>query len=231
MFKIIISFFLISINLYSQIQSGEVTYKFNIGYDEVLSNDKEMNNFIKNANDGANQISFTLNFNKDASLYFMNDIIENESIQLAKIFSSGNEIHYTTSYSQSKINFISSRYGDFIISYENESSWKLENQTKEIGSYQCYKATTEQVVVNSKGTFKFPIIAWYCPSIPFNFGPKGYSGLPGLILELQVRNITWGATKIELSKENKIIEKPTKGKVITLEEYNKLLSSPPTFSE
>ena len=70
------------------------------------------------------------------------------------------------------------------------------------------------------------VAIWYCPSIPFNFGPKGYTGLPGLILELQVRNITWGATKIELSNENKNIEKPTKGKLITEEEYKKLLSSP-----
>ena len=107
----------------------------------------------------------------------------------------------------------------------------MENETKQIGAYLCYKATSEQVVVNSKGTFKHPIVAWYCPNIPFNFGPKGYSGLPGLILELQIRNITWGVTKIELSKENKIIEKPKKGKLITEEEFKKIIASPPMFGK
>ena len=114
---------------------------------------------------------------------------------------------------------------------EEQDRIKLENETKQIGAYLCYKATSEQVVVNPKTTFKHPIVAWYCPSIPFNVGPKGYSGLPGLILELQVRNITWGATKIELSKENKIIEKPKKGKLITEEEFKKIIASPPIFGK
>jgi GLPGLI family protein len=54
--------------------------------------------------------------------------------------------------------------------------------------------------------------------------------LPGLILELQVRNIKWGATKISLSKEDITIDEPTKGKVVTEEEYKTIvIKGSPTF--
>ena len=211
---------------FSQIKSGNVTYNYQIGYDQVLSNDAYLKNMTESAQIGAKKISFNLEFNSKSSLFKLNDYITDDDIDLAIAFSNATTSYFYDIILNVKTMNIDNFTGQYIVNYFEKTPWKIENETKYIGEYLCYKATAEQIVENSKGTFKHPITAWYCPSIPFNFGPKGYSDLPGLILELQIRNITWGATRIELSNENKIIEKPTKGRLITEEEYKKLLSSP-----
>ncbi|MNY31463.1 hypothetical protein D3C86_1656270 [compost metagenome] len=53
--------------------------------------------------------------------------------------------------------------------------WELKNETKTIGKYTCYKATT-----NFRGR---NYTAWYAPDIPLPYGPWKLQGLPGLILE------------------------------------------------
>jgi GLPGLI family protein len=87
------------------------------------------------------------------------------------------------------------------------------------------------VVKNSVCVFKYPLVAWYCPSIPLNFGPKGYSGLPGLILELQERNTLFGVQNINIAEKNVIIKKPSDGKIVTQEEFDKIASKIPTIIE
>ncbi|WP_396185662.1 GLPGLI family protein [Flavobacterium sp.] len=82
-----------------------------------------------------------------------------------------------------------------------KSNWVLTNETKLIDNYLCYKATNIYKVTNDIKTFLHPVIAWYCPQIPYRYGPNGYSNLPGLILELQVRNVVFGAKVIKLDSE------------------------------
>jgi GLPGLI family protein len=100
-------------------------------------------------------------------------------------------------------------------------NWKFLNESKLIDGYECYKTTNEYIVINSKGKFRHPVVAWYCPQLPYSFGPADYGGLPGLILELQVRNNVFGVEKIILDhKIEEPIKLPTKGEVITDEDYN-----------
>lgn len=226
--KIIILLFL-TINSYAQIQSGKIEYKLVIGYDEKLSNDAILKPYLEKAQEGAKQISFFLSFNKEASFFKMNDFVKDENTEFAKAFSVATNSYYTLADSEKKIKQVDNHFGQFIVNYNEKTEWKLENETKYIGEHLCYKATSEQIIINSKGTFKHPITAWYCPNIPFRFGPKGYTALPGLILELQERNLIYGAFKIDLKKENDIIAEPKKGKVLTEEEYNKIISKPSTF--
>jgi len=109
-----------------------------------------------------------------------------------------------------------------ISSKANKYQWKLTKETKKISGYTCYKATTQKITNNMAGTFAKPVTAWYAPAIPIPFGPKDYNGLPGLILELQEGTIGLYATKINLNPKEKIeINKPTKGKLMTQEEYDK----------
>lgn len=113
---------------------------------------------------------------------------------------------------------------EYLIISPLNKNWVLTNESKKIDNYTCYKATTEYVVINPRGEFHHPVIAWYCPEIPYQFGPAGYGGLPGLILELQERNIAFGAIKIELKSSQEKIILPTKGQRISNEEYQNLIA-------
>lgn len=228
--KIIVLFIFIG-NISAQTKSLNVNYSLHIGFDEGFSKNDVLKDYYALAQKGAQAVKFKLEANKSVSYFTMEDLIRNEEVDFAISFSEASTSYFTDIEQDKKTRYESGYFGEYMMEYQETTNWKLENETKQIDGYLCYKATSEQVVVNSKGTFKHPIVAWYCPNIPFNFGPKGYTSLPGLILELQVRNITWGATKIELSKENKIIEKPKKGKLITEEEFKKIIASPPIFGK
>lgn len=102
-------------------------------------------------------------------------------------------------------------------------NWILQNEIKIIDGYKCYKATSEYVVINSVGEFRHPVIAWYCPEIPLPFGPNGYGGLPGLILQLQVRNVTFGVENIDFKSEKDFEINKKSMKILSEEEYKKAL--------
>lgn len=97
-------------------------------------------------------------------------------------------------------------------------NWNLTSETKIINNYLCYKAISERVTVTKDKSITVNIIAWYCPAIAFQNGPKGFGGLPGLILELQDGRITYLANKINIDKNLKIELKKAEGKITTEEE-------------
>lgn len=98
--------------------------------------------------------------------------------------------------------------------------WKILNEIKEIEGYLCMKAETRDTIKSQT------IHAWFTDRIPFYGGPEGYSGLPGLILELDINNgdaiIT--ATKVDLESAEFDFPKQSKkkGKKTTYAEMNKL---------
>ena len=112
----------------------------------------------------------------------------------------------------------------FLISSKlNARKWTLTQDSKTIGGYLCYKATSTLVIKNSVGTFYKPVIAWYAPKLPVPYGPKGYGGLPGLILQLTEGDFTFYVSKLTLNPKKKVvIKKPVKGKKITHKEFDKI---------
>ncbi|MFQ5448972.1 MAG: GLPGLI family protein [Saprospiraceae bacterium] len=106
----------------------------------------------------------------------------------------------------------------FLVSGETaKMQWKLTGEQKKLLGYICQKATFQDEDRN--------VVAWFTPQIQVPAGPDSYGGLPGLILEV---NINDGdrvvlASNIELKKLDKgTIEKPTKGKKVTQEEFDKI---------
>lgn len=120
--------------------------------------------------------------------------------------------------------------------------WKIEGETKKIGGYDCYKATTIIKVTpkqmadyealkmkqSKKKTVLFPakepkdllVEAWFTNDIPVSHGPAKYWGLPGLILELNEGRTTYLCSKIVLNpKDKKAIAVPKKGKVTSLDDF------------
>lgn len=68
------------------------------------------------------------------------------------------------------------------------------------------------------------VTAWYTPQIPINQGPGEYWGLPGLILEVSADRTTILCSKIIMNPSDKSeIKVPTKGKVVTKQEYNTIM--------
>ena len=99
-----------------------------------------------------------------------------------------------------------------------EYKWKVTGKKKQVLSYLVMEATT---MVDD--TVK--VLAWFTPQIPVSNGPGIYQGLPGLILELNIDNGKQiiVANKVALGTlEDGIIEVPTKGKEVTMEEFKEI---------
>lgn len=98
--------------------------------------------------------------------------------------------------------------------------WRITNEQKQIKGFNCYKAVGTQNLSNKKHN----IIAWFTRDIPFNFGPKGYYGLPGLIVELEDkgRRIYIKELKLKDKKAINAINLPDSDSYITEEEFNNI---------
>ena len=100
----------------------------------------------------------------------------------------------------------------------NSASWVITKEVKKFGEYEVIKATQEQLLSNGK---KNQIIAWFAPSISNSFGPIGYYGLPGAILELHGIDFVIFAKEIKLSSKDFKINKNLKGEYLNKAEYEK----------
>lgn len=121
---------------------------------------------------------------------------------------------------------------EFLVVDEPESrDWKIVNEFKQIGQYECQKATfqsaTRQMTVDSENGDEvvekidsIEVVAWFAPSIPVSHGPDSYWGLPGLILEVKNGNMSILCTKVVMnSEEIGDIEIPKKGKKISRDDF------------
>lgn len=132
-------------------------------------------------------------------------------------------------------------------------TWKMGNETKQIGQYMCFKATAIKKVdemdwksmrrkktkndAKTKDSIakkdplteietpkEIEITAWYTMQIPVSQGPAEYNGLPGLILEINADKTTILCSKIVLNPSEKaLIKAPSKGKEVTKKEYNDIV--------
>lgn len=128
--------------------------------------------------------------------------------------------------------------------------WKMENESKKIGEYTCYKATAvlkasksdfrnlrlkkeeekkeEQKNTNFMDQLEMPkeitVTAWYAPEIPINQGPENYWGLPGLILEVTDGRTSILCSKVVMNTKEKAEIKPLKkGKQVTQAEFDDIM--------
>lgn len=144
------------------------------------------------------------------------------STMVSEILLGGNQIYFYDLKTKESFYQIDA-YGEFFIIENQKIEWDYSKETKQIGDYVCHKATTMYRVENAKGVFNHNVTAWYATEIPINVGPRGYHGLPGLILELQEFKRNYVVSKIELNPEEKInIIKPKKGKRMTQKEFDEL---------
>lgn len=106
--------------------------------------------------------------------------------------------------------------------------WNVLSETKTISGYLCYKAVYTETYTNRQNKqIKRDIIAWFCPQLPYSYGPLKYIGLPGLILELNYANNIYIATKINLNTAVEV--SIPKLKIISQDDYSVKLKSNSQF--
>jgi GLPGLI family protein len=157
-----------------------------------------------------------------------------------------NGISYKNTKEQIQISEIESFNKNFLISEPlKKMEWQLLNETKKIGEYTCLKATVlipvseekladyetaKKAQNNNQTTFLTviepkaeTIVVWYSPEIPVANGPSSYWGLPGLILEANNGVTSILCSKIILNPKDKVaIKRPSKGKQISREDFEKM---------
>ena len=99
--------------------------------------------------------------------------------------------------------------------------WKIQNDLKEVAGHICMKAFTEDTLKNQK------IVAWFAQDMPIKAGPDRFSGLPGMILEVDINDgaMTITANRIDLKKLTTELDLPKKikSKKIKSAEYQDLM--------
>ena len=194
---------------------------------------------------------FTLVFNKEESLFVEEeqlDAISGATDSWGKNFAAGENyknVKTNTQIQQQEF------YGKKFLVKDNlqPMSWTLSGETKSIGNYVCYKATTF-VPTNDLLWYSFSwsrmrstgsetssedsekplevtqIEAWYSPQIPVRHGPSEYWGLPGLILEVSAGDTTMLCSKLVLNSNTAIeIKAPQKGSIVTKSEYQDIIQN------
>lgn len=196
----------------------EVLYKTSFNGD-FLSKENKESNFQKNFFNGIESKISTLHFqlivSENKSLFKSIPEMEKEGEttgeKMAKIATEFDNKYYTDlklkkiiidELSIDKNNKVDLGFDSF--------KWEFLNETKEINGYQCYLAKTKFAHLD--------VFAWYCPKLPYSFGPMEFSNLPGLVLELQKGNVVFLAEKIIFDSKNKLDFDLTKFQTITKEE-------------
>jgi len=196
---------------------------------------------------------FVLVFNKEESLFIEQeqlDAISGATDSWGKNFAAGE--NYKNVKSDKQIQQQEFYGKKFLVKDQLQPmTWTLGNETKKIGNYTCFKATTfiptddllwysfswsrmrttndseeKTTEVDDKSVDITEVEAWYTPQIPVRHGPSEYWGLPGLILEVSAGDTTMLCSKIVLNPSDIIeIEAPSKGSVVTKSEYQDLIQN------
>tara|TARA_R100001369_G_scaffold21885_1_gene39900 strand:- start:524 stop:1153 length:630 start_codon:yes stop_codon:yes gene_type:complete len=197
--------------------------KVNVVEDSTNTDEEiEYLNFVKQINKNLENINYKLLLNENESIFKVEKamkIDENDrQIKLATRLGGGRGEYYTNFISK-KILQKADGFGQLFLISSNlkDFKWKITKEKKIINGKQTYKAILMNENVENK------TYAWFCPDIPSTTGPLGYGNLPGLILELHLKNgFAFYANRIVISSDVIEITPPAKGNKVTREEFEKI---------
>ena len=242
---------LLTVTITGQDFTGKATYKtsrksnFKINSDKNKGMDEAMQKQIEARLQKMNQKTYFLTFDKNTSTYKQAPKLNAPKPTISgggivKVMSiggsTGDDIYFKNLKAQTFSEETEIMGKKFLVKDELPTyEWELSSETKNIGSYTCYKATFTEEIESVKMSFingetkeektkeTITTTAWYTPQIPVNNGPDNYQGLPGLILEINDGKKLIVCTEIELNPKDKIkIKEPENGKVVTQAEFDKI---------
>jgi GLPGLI family protein len=181
--------------------------------------EKTDNNLVNKVYQDQKELFFYLDFSSQQSKFYRkNDLklsdLDNAFFELNLLL-----VHYKEVYTNinSPKMFIADK-GYILTEHKAEEEWTLTEESKTVEGYLLYKATKAITYTTRADQERTrTVTAWYCPSIPFPYGPNGHFGLPGLIFEVQDLDVLY-ALKTITKVDNVEIVVPNKEKV-TIEEY------------
>lgn len=206
----------------------EVEYKIIVdtedSYIVKLSENDYSKGLIENDIEKIDDYRFNLLINDSISSFYLSKESENQKSPFTE---NSTKFVFTANYNGAVYNVNQSFYSFDpnikVFSINNYNfEWEILSETKEIDGFTAYKAKSVITIKNPAGYFSFPIVAWFCPQLPYSYGPLYFDGLPGLILQLKYRAVTYQATKINLKSDLKIdLELFNQHKKLSLDEYMK----------
>jgi GLPGLI family protein len=206
-------------------QSGQVFYEaISKKYPETKENKADV--YITELEN--TKILLELKFNNTVSYFTKANLKKGDEFNLGEeglsILIGFEELYYNL-----KDKLLFSDYGELLIKTPSNHNWNILSESKKIDNYLCYKATCIESYTARDGKTKERVItAWFCPEIPYSFGPLEFNGLPGLILELEKNGNKVVAKSILLSDKTIELKIPNK-KTITKEQYDKKIKENSQF--
>lgn len=220
----LITLFLISTILYSQKKEFVVTYS--IKSNTIVSKNAlpKVKFTSKKINEIFDETIFFLSCRNQKTLFAKQDNLDSDSKDLnykvAMIVSQYDGEIFTDLDNNKKLSYENLGGESFLVENKiNNLKWTLLSDEKVmLDKYRCFKATASKK--NSDGIDQ-EITAWYCPELNVSSGPNGYSGLPGLILEVERNKVVYEAKCIEFKPVKEIII-PIKKKSISSDNFQNL---------
>ncbi|MCA6421663.1 GLPGLI family protein [Flavobacterium sp. j3] len=214
-------------NIYSQKDSLQVEYTAYYAIDKSANSSSEIDKSLSLLSETKTSLNFILNATGNESFFYHKDLDKdlNMNSKLALALSGYFAPVY---FEKSSLKILEDHddmiLGKYVLSKKYKyHNWIITNEKKQIASFTCYKAYVDIVITNPKGQFTNRIFVWFTNEIPFSFGPLGFSGLPGLILEMVNKNVIYGAKIIRFKQfDNFKINKPDDKNAITEDKVREL---------
>ena len=236
-------FLLVTLVGNAQNQNGTAKYFFSSGdnskslkkVDSLINSDgltnekEEVLSIVKDLfNDDGSNIKFILNFNKKESHFEVEKGLsvgekgEMQSVFLKSLSKAKSKFYYNRSAKEiiEQKDFLGETY--LLDSKSDSLKWKLVNEKRTINGYTCYKAEAYKKRYNLSGSTSLDkVVVWYAPEIAIPYGPYGYCGLPGLVVDVYEKQRRITLAQLEFTKEETKIKPLTKGIKTTEEDLMK----------
>ncbi len=208
--------------------------------DSLLKAQPEMADIIQQLYKRFDDRTFYLDFTKDESVYKEKNKLNksrNNSVRISGL----DRLIYKDLKSKTYVEKFPMFQETYLITDSlPDYQWKITGETKKIGNYTVIKAegvekisrmkTVKENKEEKKNKDKMKweekelkVTAWFTPEIPISNGPEKYTGLPGLILEINREGEVILLTELIINpKKHNPVKKPEKGKIVTKEEFKKV---------
>jgi GLPGLI family protein len=139
----------------------------------------------------------------------------------------GRGVYYKNLKEKEKLRQVEDADGEelYLISEDiKKYEWVLQKDTKNILGYDCFKAIGSYTEYDPRKDkyLNLNVVVWYAPLLSASFGPSGFDGLPGLVLESYQGSFYLIAQEIKFHNKHIEIKRPKKGNKVTYKEYIEL---------